>query len=67
MHTMSLTFLSCDLHCLMHVQETRWLEYMRSQLSHTHGGIGESVQAADKLLTEHLKFLETAKVHRDLP
>ncbi len=53
--------MSCDGSC--DIQETRWLEYMRSQLSNTHGDIGDSVQSADKLLTEHLKFLETAKVN----
>ncbi len=44
------------------LQETRWLEYMRSQLSTTHGDIGVSVASVDKLTAEHDKFIETAKV-----
>jgi len=44
------------------VQETRWLEYMRSQLSTTHGDVGVSVAAVDKLIGEHCKFIETAQV-----
>lgn len=47
---------------LIMFQETRWLEYMRTQLSNTHGDVGDSVAAVDKLTTEHSKFIETAKV-----
>ena len=48
------------------VQETRWLEYMRTQLSSSHGDIGDSVSSVDKLISEHNKFMETAKVRLNL-
>jgi hypothetical protein len=35
---------------------------MRTQLSSSHGDIGDSVTSVDKLISEHNKFVETAKV-----
>lgn len=51
--------MACDV-CDM--QETRWLKYMLTQLSSTYGDVGDSVTTVDKLITEHTKFVETAKV-----
>lgn len=35
---------------------------MQTQLSGSHGDIGNSVSTVDKLISEHSKFMETAKV-----
>lgn len=39
---------------------------MLTQLSSTHGHVGDSVAAVNKLISEHSKFIETAKVCKSI-